>query len=438
VEDTARLNAERRKAAYLHFWQGRLLVWLGAIGVGLLAVLFAELSEAAVRAFRGIADAAWWWPLFIGPAGGACVVWITRQHFHGAESSGIPQTLAEIHHDKQPPPGWRPLLSLKIAFGKVALCTAALFAGFSVGREGPMVQIGAAIMNSLHGRLPRRFNIQRKHLIVAGGAAGIAAAFNTPLAGIMFAIEELNRGLDQRMSGLLIVAIIIAGVVSQALLGNTTYFGWVSYTGLKSHLQIVWVLLIAIVCGLAGGVFARLILLSTAPAGPLFNAFRARRPVVFAAVCGLLIALIGLISDYSSFGTGYVETRDLFENDAALPWHFGIDKFFITLLSCASGVPGGIFAPALAIGAGIGNNLAPLLADELMSGTVLMLCTAGFLAAVMQAPITAFVIVMEMVSGYGIVIDLMVVALLASAVSRALCPPLYRTLARRLTHPAPR
>ena len=413
-------------------------MWAGAAGVGLLAVLFAELAELAVQTFRDIAERIWWWPLLVAPLGGAGVVWATRRFFPGAEGSGIPQTLAEMVHEKHPPPGWRPLLTLKIACGKIALATTALFAGFSIGREGPMVQIGAAVMNSLHGHLPRRLNIQRKHLIVAGGAAGIAAAFNTPLAGIMFAIEELNRGLEQRMSGLLIVAVIIAGIVSQALLGNVSYFGWVSYTGLKSHLQIVWILVLAVVCGLAGGAFARLMLLATARNGPFFSAFRARRPVWYAAICGLLIALIGLISDYSSFGTGYVETRDLFENDAQLPWHFGIDKFFATLISYASGVPGGIFAPSLAIGAGIGNNLAVLLAEEISSGTVLVLCTAGFLAAVTQAPITAFVIVMEMVSGYGIVIDLMIVSLLSSAVSRALCPPLYRTLARRMIHPAPR
>ena len=236
---------------------------------------------------------------------------------------------------------------------------------------------------------------------------------------------------------LLFAVIVLAGVVSRALLGDTTYFGWVSYTGLKSHLQILWVLLIAIACGLAGGAFARLMLLATAKNGPFFSHFRNTHPVVYAGICGLLIALIGIIGDNHSFGTGYAETRDLFENDAQLPWHFGLDKFFSTLISYASGVPGGIFAPSLAIGAGLGNNLAVLLADQISVGTVLVLCTAGFLAAVTQAPITAFVIVMEMVSGYGVILDLMVVSLLASAVSRALCPPLYRTLAQRLVGTAP-
>lgn len=424
-------RGKRRRNARLQFWFGRFLVWGGAVAVGLLAVAFAELAEMAVQTFRKLSEKAWWWPLLICPAGGAAVVWTTRRWFAGAEGSGIPQAIAEIHIDHNPPAGWQPLLSLKIAFGKITLGAAALFAGFSCGREGPTVQVGAAVMNSLHPLLPRYLSIQRKHLITAGSAAGIAAAFNTPLAGIMFAIEELNRGLEQRMSGLLIVAIVLAGIISQALLGNTTYFGWVSYVGLKSHLQLIWVLLLALVCGVAGGLFSRLMLLATAKKGP-FSAFRSAHPVGYAAICGLLIALIGLLSDFTSFGTGYHETRKLFESSITLPWHFGIDKFFATLLSYVSGVPGGIFAPSLAIGAGIGNNIALLLADQLSTGTVLVLCTAGFLAAVTQAPITAFVIVMEMVNGYGLIIDLMIVALLSSAISRAICPPLYRTLAQRL------
>jgi H+/Cl- antiporter ClcA len=187
----------RRRLVILRFWLGRLLIWGGAICVGLLAVVFAELSEWAVRSFRSITDGIWWWPLLICPIGGAAVAWATRRYFHGAESSGIPQTIAEIYYDKQPPAGWQPLLTLRIAFGKITLGTAALWAGFSTGREGPMVQIGAAMMNNLHGHLHPSLHIQRRHLIIAGGAAGIAAAFNTPLAGIMFAIEELNRGLEQ-------------------------------------------------------------------------------------------------------------------------------------------------------------------------------------------------------------------------------------------------
>lgn len=407
------------------------------MGVGLLAVLFAELAEGAVAVFRAISEQAWWWPLLICPMGGAAVVWATRRWFPGAEGSGIPQTLAEIHVDKQTLPDWKPLLTLRIAIGKIGLGAAALFAGFSTGREGPMVQIGAAVMNSLHPHLPRRFNIQRRHLIAAGGAAGIAAAFNTPLAGIMFAIEELNRGLDQRMSGLLIVAIVIAGVMSQAFLGNAAYFGWVSFSSVNSHLQLIWVLPLALACGLAGGAFARLMLLVTARNGPFFSAFRNAHPIRYAAICGLLIALIGIFSGYSSFGTGFVETRELFGRTADLPWHFGIDKFFATLLSYAAGVPGGIFAPSLAIGAGIGNTFAQLLSEHLSTGTVLVLCTAGFLAAATQAPITAFVIVMELIDGYGIVMEMMIVALLASAISRAMCPPLYRTLAQRMIHPLP-
>ena len=410
-----------------------MLLWSGAICVGLLAVLFAELSESAVQHFRNIADELWWWPLIVCPLGGALVVWATRRWFPGAEGGGIQQTIAAIHFAKHHQTALQPLLSLRIVFGKITLCTAALFSGFSMGREAPTVQIGAAMMNALHAHLPGRLHISRHHLIVAGGAAGIAAAFNTPLAGIMFAIEELHRGLEQRMSGILIIAVVLAGIVSRAFLGDTNYFGWVSYTGLKDLSQYLWVLLIAILCGLAGGAFSRLMILITARDTPVLGYLRSTRPILFAATCGLLLALVGIFSDNSAFGTGYAEARNLFENDAELPWHFGIDKFLATLISYASGVPGGILAPSISIGAGLGNSLAPLLADQISTGTVLVLCAAGFLAAVTQTPITAFVIVMEMVSGYGVIIDLMIVALLASAVSRAICPPLYRTLAQRIT-----
>lgn len=396
-------------------------------------MLFAELSEWAVQHFHNLADALWWSPLIVCPLGGALVVWATRRWFPGAEGGGIQQTVAAIHCAKRHQIVEQPLLSLRIVFGKITLATAALFSGFSMGREAPTVQIGAAMMNALHPYLPGRLHIGRHHLIAAGGAAGIAAAFNTPLAGIMFAIEELHRGFEQRMSGMLIIAVVLSGVVARAFLGDTNYFGWVSYTGLKDLSQYLWVLFIAILCGLAGGAFARLMILITARDTPILGPLRTARPMLFAAGCGFLLALVGIFSDNTAFGTGYTEARNLFESDAELPWHYGIDKFAATLLSYASGVPGGILAPSISIGAGLGSNLALLLGDQISSGTVLVLCAAGFLAAVTQTPITAFVIVMEMVSGYGVIIDLMIVSLLASVVSRAFCPPLYRTLAQRIT-----
>lgn len=429
----------RRQMAYRHLWLGRLIFWGGAVGIGFLGVLFAKLVEGGVHSLRQITETYPFWPFIIAPLGGAGIVWLTRRFFPGAEGSGIPQVMAEMsrHSDRHKPA--QPLLSLRIVFGKIALGTGAIFSGFSMGREGPMVQIGAGLMHAIGERLPRRLQVDRRHLLAAGGAAGIAAAFNTPLAGILFAIEELSRGMADRMSGLIITAIVIAGVVTQAYFGNYTYFGWLDISQLVAPHNPGMLLGASLLCGVAGGLFARL-LIATADLPGRLGDWRRTYPIRFAAGCGLVLATLGFATGGISFGTGYEEAKQLLDQSALIPWHFGLDKFVATAVSFASGVPGGIFAPSLSIGAGLGQNLHDL--NELaggggyLPGMTNLLCMAGFLAAVTQTPITAFVIVMEMVSGYGLVLDLMVVTLLSSGVSRTFCPPLYRTLAARYLRPA--
>lgn len=423
------LILRRRHYAYLKVWAGRLVLWGGAVGVGLLAVGFARLSDHAVHFFRDGAKAWWWLPLVVTPLAGAGCVWITRRWFAGAEGSGIPQTIAEMSRPESP--GWRPLLSLRIVVGKVLVGAAAVGSGFSLGREGPTVQVGASLMNALHRWLPGGLQIPRTHMLVAGGAAGIAAAFNTPLAGIAFAIEELTRSVEARMSGLIITAIVLAGIVSQTLLGKASYFGQIAIAGSDRDMALA-VAVTALVCGVAGGLFSRmLIIASTSWRGSLAD-LRRRRPVLFAALCGLLVAALGVVSGGLSFGSGYTETRHLLEGTAQLDWHYAPLRFIATLIAYLSGLPGGIFAPSLAIGAGIGHDLAPLLGQQAHPGMLLVLCMAGFLAAVTQAPITAFIIVMEMVDGYSVIIGLMAVSLLSAGVSRLFSPPLYHTVARHL------
>jgi H+/Cl- antiporter ClcA len=232
------------------------------------------------------------------------------------------------------------------------------------------------------------------------------------------------------MSGLVITAIVIAGVVTQGFLGNRVYFGWLDISTVESPHQVSMLLTASLACGVAGGLFSRMVLEITAT-NTRIGAWRKAHPFLFAAGCGLLVAVLGWGSTGATFGTGYLEARQLLSQTGQLPWYYGLDKFLATLASFASGIPGGIFAPSLAIGAGLGQNLHVLVGGGYMPGMTNVLCMAGFLAAVTQTPITAFVIVLEMVNGYGLVIDLMIVTLLASGVSRVVCPPLYRTLALR-------
>lgn len=409
-------------------WKGRLAVWAGALLAALLIVLFARLVDVAIELFNTLRNNHPWSPFLLTTAGGALIAWMTRRYFPGAEGSGIPQVIAALKHSSDE--SRLRLTSLRIVIGKILLGTAALGCGFSSGREGPSVQVGAGVMHAMRKLLPRRFPVQPHHLILAGGAAGIAAAFNTPLAGIVFAIEELGRKFEERTNGVLLTAIILAGVISISLQGNYTYFGHLVVGNVSSKLALP-ILLSGLVAGCLGGVFSRCMLLGLQPWPGLIGRLRAERPVLFAACCGFAVAVLGLLSNGTTHGSGYLPTQQALNGQGALPLLYAPEKMLATLLSYFAGIPGGIFAPSLAVGAGIGQNLASLQLLDVSNSAWIALSMTAFLAAVTQAPITAFVIVMEMIDGHSMVISLIASAFLASMVSRSFSAPLYHTLATR-------
>jgi H+/Cl- antiporter ClcA len=155
----------------------------------------------------------------VTPIGVALSVLLTNRYFQNSQGSGIPQAIAARKLDDQEARGR--LVSGRLAIGKILLTLLGLLRGASAGREGPTVQVGAAIMFAIGRWSPRR----QPRLILAGAAAGVAAAFNTPLAGIVFGIEEMSRAFETHTSGLIIAAVIAAGLTSLALVGNYAYFG---------------------------------------------------------------------------------------------------------------------------------------------------------------------------------------------------------------------
>ena len=154
-----------------------------------------------------------------------------------------------------------------------------------------------------------------------------------------------------------------------------------------------------------------------------------KHPVIFAGCCGALVAVIGWAGGNLSFGSGYLITSRVVSGEIVLPWHAPITRFLATIISYYSGIPGGIFAPSLAVGAALGSNIAQLLGIPADTIPIIALCMAGFLAAVTQAPITSAIIVMEMIDGHEMVISLMAVTLIAKAFSSRLSPELYQRLA---------
>lgn len=420
--------ALRRELSDWRLWAARSIVIAVAVAAGLTVVGLTWLTERALEAFFLLRAAAWWAPLLWTPLCAGGIVWATRRWAPGAAGSGIPQVMAALDPSVDASNRGR-FVSLRLTAAKIALVASGLLAGLSLGREGPSVQIAAGVMHGAKRWLPRRSAVTEHGLLVAGGAAGIAAAFNTPLGGVMFAIEELSRAPEQRSSGLIIAAIVMAGLVAVSVYGNGTYFGVLHVPTVD--ISLLWPgLLVAVLSGLAGGLFARLLIASLGGASAdAFSRWRLRRPVWFAVMCGLAVAVIGVTTDGATFGSGYAHTRAMLEGQESMPTVYVLFKFLATWLTAWSGVPAGIFAPALAIGAALGNDVAQLTTYP-HAATLIALGMAGFLAAATQAPLTSFIIVMEMVDGHAMVLSLMACTLIASAISRVLSHPLYATLSR--------
>jgi len=353
----------------------------GAILVGIVATVFAEASDWAGAMFNRYAKTWHWVPLVTTPLTFMLLVWITRRYAPLARGSGIPQVIAA---QASPNDATRTLISIRTVAAKAVLTIGAVFGGASVGREGPTVQLAAAVMGFTHRivRVPLRGGV-----VIAGGAAGVAAAFNTPLAGLMFAIEELASAYEQRVTLLVLAAIIIAGMVAQSVQGDYIYFG-----AIGAHMPLLSALLVAPVAGvaggMAGGVFSR-ILLAMATGRNRVTLWSRANPVKFAGLCGSIVAVLGVLTGLT-WGTGYSAARAMIVGVDAPLW-FGPAKLIATAATAIAGLPGGIFAPSLAVGAGVGNLLRAAFPGEPASAVVILGMVAYF-AGVVRAPLTAVII----------------------------------------------
>lgn len=401
----------------------------GAGLVALFSLVFAWIAETALRWNHQLTHATPWLGFVMLPFGLAALRWLTIRLAPQARGSGIPQVIAAV---TLPPAGGAQsvLVSLRQALWKVVLTAAGLVAGASIGREGPSVQVGAAAMLAwghwCHRHLRFRIGFHPNALIAAGAAGGLAAAFNTPLAGVVFAIEELGRGTAVRWDRLVLSGVLTAGFLSLALLGNNPYFH--VRTPILA-LQEAWgpVLVCALVCGVLGGLFARALIRGVPGVLPArWRHWPAAHPIGVAFGCGVVAAILGWITGGATFGTGYEQAAGLLNGQPITAQSFGLAKLVATVVSYFAGVPGGIFTPALAIGAGLGENVAHWMGGMAEPRVLALVSMAAFLAAATQAPITASVIVMEMTRSQDLTLFLLAASLLASFLSRQFSPhPFY-------------
>lgn len=401
-----------------------LIVTVAVLG-GLAAAFFARLCDAAMRAHDQLFALARWPTLLLLPFGLAAGTWLTRRFAPEAAGSGIPQVIAAAETR------WRgrwggQRVTLKTAAWKVALTAAMLVCGASIGREGPTVQVVAGILRTLTRGL--KGGPGRRAIIIAGGAAGVSAAFNTPIAGIVFAVEELAKSFERKTHTIVILVVVVAGFAAYALQGDYAYFGVLSGS---PALGTAWIAapLIGATGGLCGGLFSRALAAATGPRDNPVSRWRRSHPVLFAFGCGLAAMAAALASGGLTFGAGYDQAKALLQGHPGAGLKLAAWKFVASLAASASGAPGGIFAPSLAIGAGIGaafahSGLAFAGRDAVVLGMT------GYLAGVVQAPLTSAVILMEMTREPSLVGPLLLAALVGRWTSGLVMPqPIYHVLA---------
>ncbi len=224
-------------------------------------------------------------------------------------------------------------------------------------------------------------------------------------------------------------AVIAAGLTSLAIVGDYTYFG---STPAVLPLGPAWA--VVPVCGIAGGIsgglYSRILILFGNGLPGAIGGWIWRRPICFAILCGLGVAICGYFSGGAIHGTGYDQARAIVHGQNEQAFSYGFWKFWATVFSAISGIPGGIFAPSLSIGAGIGVDLSALF-HNVPIGALALLGMVAYLSGVVQAPMTSFVIVGEMTEDHAMIIPLMVAAVIATACSKLICNEgLYHALAK--------
>src|SRR5665213_804333 len=320
-----------------------------AVIVGIATYLFSLVISCTHQYFIHRFEEHPFWVLMSTPILFVASTWLVVGFAPEAKGSGIPQVLKAIEKSK---PGktdtlLSPLVSLKTAFFKVLSTTVGILGGASIGREGPTVQIASSVFNWFAKQSHKYFGaMDFRAFLVAGSAAGIAAAFNTPLAGITFALEEIAESTFSQFKRVVMFSVIVGGITAQAMGGNYLYFGHPSITD-PSLAIVPFSILIGLSGGVLGGFFSRIL------TSPLLNILP-RHWVIRALVCGAVCAFFCYLSGGDTAGSGYEVTRKFMDNPSgSLPDMFFGEKFMTTVFSYLSGMAGGIFSPSLSLGAGM-------------------------------------------------------------------------------------
>lgn len=424
---------------YLDIRQQRRWIFPRAALVGLCAGFVAVLFRFALAGVAGWRNGliswahirpVWGWafPVLFTMFGALLSVGITRRYAPEAAGSGIPHLEAVLLRFRKL--DWKRILPIKFFGGLVAIGS-----GLALGREGPTVQMGGAVGDAI-SRLLRVSERERLTLISAGAGAGLAAAFNAPLSGLIFVLEEVRRDFQPIVFGAAFIAAAVASIVARAGLGQVPVFIIPSYPVPPLGALPLFALL-GIVAGLFGVLFNRSLLWSM----DLYARVPARLYMVAVAVTGGVVGLIGWFSPLT-MGTGHELVVSALKGEqllAAIPLFFVV-RFLMTTSNYGTGAPGGIFAPLLVLGALIGLFIGQV-AHNVWPGVVpipavfAVVGMAAYFTAIIRAPLTGIMLIVEMTGNYSQMLPLLVSCFCAYIVAESLKDvPIYEVLMERDLH----
>ncbi len=383
---------------------------LAALISGLAAVLYAQLFKYCEGLFRTTMDTKREYVFALTPIFFLVAWWIVYKFSKESSGSGIPQVLASNEfddngiHKRQ----IKRFLSFRVLVVKTISSVICVIGGGAIGREGPTIQISASIFYIFGQKVKKYLPESRSHLwIISGASAGLAAAFNTPLGGIIYAIEELGAAHFNRIRTILLAAIIISGLIALWLSGNYLYLGFPKI-GTEGISILPMAAFVGIIAGLAGGLFSSILFTLAKKRSRI----KAPRKLAFIAVlCGFLMAAM-IYWDPRASGSGLENLNEFLFHGKHADAELVLFRFFGTMISYLSGAAGGIFSPSLTIGGSLGGYIAQLFGSP-DQNILILLGMIGFLTGVTKTPFTSFILVVEMTNKHSAIFPMMVTALLA-------------------------
>lgn len=413
------------KRFVLHQFPIKLQTYLAILLASLLTIivitLFIEISEFAQQAYKSTVKENPLLSLIITPFAYVSVIYVAKFYSHRVQSSGIPQVLAAL--DSRNKQIRKQLLAFRIALAKIGFIFVGMLGGAPIGIEGPCIHIGSSIFYGFNRFLNLKRKIMIHSMIVIGGCAGLLIAFNSPIAAILFAFEELGRNI--RKQAMILITLCCIGVYLAAIAyrGNNPYLGDLS--SLSFDYTLIWQLVpLAIVAGLLGGLFAKIMVVLVRK----FIVHTKVKVLMVALILGSIVALFNYFTGGLIAGSGKEEVLLMLESEK-LGIDFLLMKYFATLTSLTSTIPGGLFMPAISIGASIGSESSAIL-TEINPQVVIIMAIVAYLSGTIRTPLTAAFVVLEMTSTLHLILPALMVAFIASYVSTFIKKdPLYETLA---------